>query len=400
MNSPRLLMLVSMLLFSVLMVATSKVSACPICRVRAPLALAKQVAESDAAVLVRWVETKSPEATLGGSTTFSIIDVSRGPKDKLKQGDKITISRFLGGMKGDLFFLMGETDETDEKIEWNNPLKVTDSSYRYIVQAPSPETPKAQRLEYFLKFLEASDPLISKDAYEEFTNASYEDIVMLKDKLERAKICQWITNTETPPIRLTLYGRLLGLCGNADDAVMLRTRIGEYSQEFRLGLDNGLAWRLELDGLISGYLLLTGAEGLDFIDEKILKAKDAPFAETYAAMQALRFMWTHGDGRISQDRLRQSIRELLDRPYLADLVIADLGRWKDWSVQDRLMKLYGTGELDLPIIKRAIVRFLLTMEKSLPPDSAAARETRQNIDKLRVQDPKTFKDAEKFFSLQ
>ncbi len=50
-------------------------------------------------------------------------------------------------------------------------------------------------------------------------------------------------------------------------------------------------------------------------------------------------------------------------------------------------------------IKRAIVRNQLNMEKSLPPDSAVAQETRLNIEKLRVQDPKTVKQAETFSSL-
>ncbi len=33
------------------------------------------------------------------------------------------------------------------------------------------------------------------------------------------------------------------------------------------------------------------------------------------------------------------MRMLLDRPELADLVIADLARWEDWSVQDKLMAM-------------------------------------------------------------
>lgn len=382
-----------MLLFSVLMTAMSEVRACffephPL-YCRGPLTLAEQVAESDAALLVRWVETKVPEGASSGSTTFSIIEVTRGWKDKFKQGDKFTLPYSLSGLPGDLSLWMGSTDETGTEVSWDRPHKVSNSSYRYIVQAPSPEKPMALRLEYFLKFLEASDPLISKDAHDEFGYAAHGDIVKIKDKLDRVTIRQWITDTRTQPLRLTLYGRLLGLCGNADDAEMLRTRIGEYDHEFRFGLD----------GLISGYLLLTGAEGLEFIDEKKLKVKGAPFSETYAAMQALRFMWSHGNGRISEDRLRQSMRKLMDQPSFADLVIRDLANWKDWSVQERLMKLYGTGEYDMPPIKRAIVRFLFLMEKSLPADSAAAQETRMNIEKLRVQDPTTVKQVEKFLSL-
>ncbi len=389
MNSPRLVVLAPMLLFSVLMAATSEVNAYFFKRhplYCGPVTLAEQIADADAALLVRLVETKAPEEAFRGSTTLSIIEVTRGWKGKFKQGDNLTLPYSLKGMPGDLFLWTGSTDETGTEISWDRSQKVTDASYRYITQAPSPEKPKALRLEYFLKFLEAADALISNDANDEFGDVAHDDIVKIKDKLDRATIRQWITDTKTPPLRLTLYGQLLGLCGNADDAEMLRARIGEDAREFRCGLD----------GLISGYLLLTGAEGLEFIDEKKLRVKGAPFSETYAAMQALRFMWSHGNGRISEDRLRQSMRELLAEPSFADLVISDLARWKDWSAQVRLLKLYGTGEYDTPPIRRAIVRYLFLMEQDQPPDSAAARETRMKIEKLRVQDPTTVKHVEKF----
>lgn len=48
-------------------------------------------------------------------------------------------------------------------------------------------------------------------------------------------------------------------------------------------------------------------------------------------------------------------------------------------------------------LKRAIVRFLLNMEKSLPPDAAVARETGLNLKKLRDQDPKTVQQVQRFF---
>ena len=336
--------------------------------------------------------------------------MARGPKDKLKKDDKITVPRFRAGKKGDLFMLFGTKDK---EIDWSSPLEVTETTYQYIVQSPSPESMPGKRLEYFLKFLEFSDQLVSNDAYGEFANAPYEEIVKIKDKMDREKIRKWISNKETAPTRLGLYGLLLGLCGNDDDAKMLAAKIDEKVQDFRLGID----------GLISGYLLLTGDKGLDLIDQGKLKDKKAPFSETYAAMQALRFMWTYGSGRISKERLRQSMRELLDRPELADLVVADLARWEDWSVQDRLMKLYGEGDYNVPSIKRAIVRYLLTAAKVAPPKAeakpddkpktdkpaetvkpdilpASALQARANLEKLREQDPKTVKEAERFFFLQ
>ena len=387
---------------------------CPFCSAPS-LTLSEQLTQADAAVLALWVDGKMPTEKSAGTTTYSIVEVSRGPKD-LKKDDKITVPRYRAGKKGDLFMLFGTKDK---EIDWSSPLEVTETTYQYIVQAPSPESPTTKRLEYFLKFLEYSDQLVSNDAYGEFANAPYEDIVKVKGKMDREKIRKWIANSETSPTRMGLYGLLLGLCGNEKDALLMRGKIEEETQDFRLGID----------GLISGYLLLTGEKGLESIDKSKLSNKKAPFSETYAAMQALRFMWTYGNGRISKERLRQSMRELLDRPELADLVIADLARWEDWSLQDRLMKLYDEEDYSIPSVKRAIVRYLLTAAKVQPPkievakkdDSAtdavkndppaevklkpdalpdSAVQARANLDKLREKDAKTVKDAERFFFLQ
>ncbi len=399
-----------LIVLAVTLLASQVALGCPFCSAPS-LTLSEQLTQADAAVLVKWVDGKTPTEKSAGSTTYAIVEVSRGSKETLKKDDKLTVPRYRAGKKDDLFLLFGTKDK---EIDWSSPLEVTEVTYQYIVQAPSPESPTAKRLEYFLKFLEFSDQLVSNDAYGEFANAPYEDIVKIKDKMDRAKIAKWITNKETSPTRMGLYGLLLGLCGNDDDAKMMEKKIEEQVQDFRLGID----------GLISGYLLLTGEKGMETIDNSKLRDKKAPFSETYAAMQALRFMWTYGNGRVSKERLRQSMRELLDRPELADLVVADLARWEDWSVQDRLMKLYGQGEYSIPSIKRAIVRYLLTAAKVQPPkaeepkkedpkqeDPAAPKpkpevlpasvlQARANLEKLRETDPKTVKEAERFFFLQ
>jgi hypothetical protein len=277
-------------------------------------------------------------------------------------------------------------------IEWGSPLEVTEASFQYISQAPSPETDPVTRLRYFIKFLEFPDSLVSTDAYGEFANAPYKVIAPVAKDLPREKIRKWITDPQTPPNRLGLYGLMLGLCGNEEDSKVMADKINEKSQDFRIGID----------GVMSGYLLLTGTKGLDVIDETKLRNKEAPFSETYAAMQALRFMWTYADQKIEKERLRASMRMLLDRPELADLVIADLARWEDWTVQDKLMTLYGREEYNVPSIKRAIVRFMLASAKFKPAAGSEAEPERvtkgkKHLATLRTTDPKTVADAERFF---
>ena len=124
---------------------------------------------------------------------------------------------------------------------------------------------------------------------------------------------------------------------------------------------------------MSGYLIITGEEGLKVLEDEKMKKKTfvdkdgeeqkLPFSEVYATMQTLRFLWTYEPDRIPKSRLKQSMRTLLDRPELADLVIADLARWKDWEVQEQLMAMYDEEDFDIPSIKRAIVRYMFYCSK-------------------------------------
>ncbi len=384
--------------------------ACPFCGV-AQMTLTEMLAQADAAVLVQWVGGEKDTEAKPGTTTYQIQQVVKAPKrlakdqqvaaatepkpklaDALVKDQKITLDRYRSGKSGDLFFLLG-TDIGDGKgIEWGSPLEVSETSFNYMVQAPSPEAPPVKRLAYFLKFLEFPDPIISNDAFGEFANAQYKDVEQLAAQLPKEKIRKWIASPETQATRLGLYGMMIGLCGDDVDAENLEKRILVQTDEFRLGID----------GLMGGYLLLKKDKGLDILDQHKLANKKIPFSETFAAMQALRFMWTYGTGRIAPERLQKSMRILLDRPEMADLVIADLARWKDWSLQDKLMKMYGEGEYNVPSIKRAIVRYMLVSSKDISNSGGAAipahaTNGQKLLEELRKKDPKTVSEAERFF---
>jgi hypothetical protein len=349
--------------------------------------------------------------------------VVKSPKDSVKKGDHINLARYRAGKAGDLFLVMGTRAGKENAIEWGSPTEITEPAFAYVAQAPAPEMPTAKRLKYFVKFLEFPDQLVANDAFGEFANAPYKDIAAVASILPRDKIRGWLTRSETPQTRLGLYGMLLGLCGSDSDAKLLAEKIAPNSDEFRIGLD----------GMISGYLLLTGNSGLDNIDDwkfKVHNGKKSAFSETYAAMMGLRFMWQYAGGKISNERLQQSMRILLDQPELADLVIADLARWKDWSVQERLMSLYGKGDYNIPSIKRSIIRYMLASTDTkgdagpttgatagtasgaqstggaasgnVPTEASldSAVRGKKYLEELRKRDPRTVKEAERFFFLK
>ena len=381
--------------------AVDTANSCPFCSAPS-LTLTEQVSQSDAVVLVRWLEGKKPTNQEAGHTTYEVMDITRTSNEPVTKGRKIQLSRYRSGKKGDLFVLMGTEGKT---IDWGSPIEVSDAGYKYMAEAPVPETETAKRLEYFVNYLEHPDQLVSNDAYAEFANAPYEDINMVADKLPKKKIRKWVADKDTPGTRLGLYGLLLGLSGDQSDAKVMESRISQISSDFRLGID----------GIMSGYLLLKGAKGLELIDRTKLepskikdkdgKVVDVPFSETYAAMQALRFMWTYGNGRISKERLRQSMRLLLDRPELADLVIADLARWKDWSIQDKLLKIYDQEAYNIPAIKRAVIRYFYYCSKDVPKDKDGKAtglrpphvvSAEAHLKMLEEKDPKMVRDAKRY----
>jgi hypothetical protein len=373
-----------------LALSTSAAMCCPFCA--APeQTLTEQLGQSDAAVLVQW-SSGTPadrEKETVGETSYQIVEIMRQPGNELSKGATIKLDRYRPGKSGDLFLLMGSNTDG---INWASPLEVSETSFNYLKQAPGKEVPSLKRLSYFLKFLEYSDPLIANDAYAEFAGAPYQEIAPLAEAVDPAKVRKWISNPQTVPTRLGFYGLLLGICGKEEDAEFLKQEILKPVEGYRLGID----------GLMAGYLLLTRDEGVTVLEDSKLKDATIPFSETYAAMQALRFVWQYGEDRVPKQRLREAMRILLDRPEVADLVITDLARWEDWGVMDRLMEMYDSPSFNNSQTKRSIVRYLLVMSKKKDVGAEHASDVaaaKTNLAALKEKDPTTVKQAEKFFFL-
>ncbi len=363
--------------------------ACPFCDAPEP-SLAEQLAQADAAVLVKWVsaEPANAEKQTAGSTTFEVLNIVRQPGENYQPGSKIALDRYRPGKSGELFLLLGTKIDG---IEWGSPLEVTEASFRYITESPGKEVPPARRLPYFLKYLEYPDELISKDAFSEFAASPYSDIEPIADQFSPEKLKTWIARKETNQTRIGFYGMMLGLCGSKKDAEFLKTEIEKPTETYRLGLD----------GMMAGYVLLLGDEGIGLLEQK-LQQNTAQFSDTYAAMQTLRFMWQYAQNRVSKDRLRQAMRMLVDRPEFADLAIKDLARWEDWDVMPKLMEIYESPSHGSSQTKRAVALFLITLSKKKPAEGDAAlakhvETAKVNLETLKQRDPKIVKDAEKYF---
>lgn len=367
--------------------------ACPICG-QPTVTLSERFTRADAALLVEWVSAEPAKGESKENTTFEIVQVQRDSLEAYKQGERVTLERFTQGKPGDLYLLLGKKEEA-RGIKWTEaPLPVSETSFQYIVQAPSPESPAEKRLSYFLKFLEFPDYTIANDAFAEFVNAPTKDIFSLAPKLSKDKLRGWLSDPKTPLNRQSGYGLMLGLCGGPEEARFLEKRIAAREPERQIGIE----------GVMFGYLLLAGEQGLSTIETTLLKNASIEDGEVYPAVRAIEYYFSYGNGKIGVPRLQKAMRLVLDRPVLAETAIVDLASWKDWSLHEKLMKLYGTKNYDVKSTKEKIIKYMIASTKDVPKESAElpphAVAGQKCLAQLRELDPKLVAETEKFYFLK
>ncbi len=369
------------ILLAALLGRPARVEACPFCSA-VSLTFAQEIAQSQAAVIAKLVE---PPAT--GSLSpraegplpkgkFEVVEVLKGAalveEAGLTGGAAKPIETIMLEEKpvGSLFLLMGVEPPA---LVWSSPIQLSEKSVDYVRKLGELPEKGPDRLAFFMKHLEDPDETLARDAYDEFAVAPYEDVRGLESRMDPTQLLAWIENPKVQANRRRLYATMLGVCGTKADAeriaaILEGKGINEKNAEVRSGLD----------ALIACYVTLNGENGLDLVDKLFLdrKGRDVPFTETYAAVMALRFLGEESH-IVPRERVLESLRLLLDEPKLADLVIADLARWEDWSVVDRLSELFETATADNIFVREPVVNYL----KACPlPEAAAAIVKLEKID--------------------
>lgn len=373
--------IVALLGIGMLVGQARQVLACPFCSA-VSLTFAQEIAQSQAAAIVRLVEPP-PAGALSPRAEgplpkgkFAVVEVLKGADFVADAGhsaaDGTPIETILLEEKpvGTLFLLMGIEPP---KLVWSSPIPVSERAVQYLRKLSALPEKGPDRLAFFQRHLEDPDETLARDAYDEFAVAPYADVRGLADRMDPTQLLQWIENPKVQANRRRLYATMLGACGTKADA----ERIGAILANQDLGPEKAEV-RSGLDALIACYVTLRGPEGLDLIDELFLnrRGREIPFTETYAAVMALRFLGEESQG-VPRDRVLASLRLLLAEPKLADLVIADLARWQDWSVIDQLVELFEKAEADNIFVREPIVNYLRVCPL---PQAAAAIVRLEKID--------------------
>jgi hypothetical protein len=242
------------------------------------------------------------------------------------------------------------------------------------------DKPIGERLRFFFDYLDNPDFEISTDAYKEFGNADYKDYKEMAKHLPATKIAKWLQDPETPTFRFGLYASMLGHCGSSKDADLLRKMLDDPEKRLNSGVD----------GILAGYTLLKAKEGWAYVGG-ILGDPQKEFMLRYAALRAARFFWDSRPDMIDRKKLVEGVCLLLDQSDIADLAIEDLRKWGQWEVLDRILGLYTKKSHDIPIVRRAVLRYALSC-----PETKA----RAFVDEVRKKDAELVNDVEELLKLE
>lgn len=312
----------------------------------------------------------------GEASRFRIHQVLRGG-ERIDASQPLAVSRSGEVRPGGLALLFGASAEGDT-LAWE-AVPVDETSLAYAVRAPGLRQAAAERLRYFIPFLEHADPLIADDAYGEFGRAAYDVVAEVADDLPHGSLRSWLVDPAVPDERKGLYGLLLGLSTDPHErernVAVLRQAIEKPANDFRAGFD----------GMLGGLLAAEGEQGLELIERRILTAPQARRGDVLHAMSALRVQAEFGRG-IPLDRLARALAPLLNRQDTAAAAVVDLARWEAWDLLPRVVALVDRPEAADAGLKRAVAGYVL----ACPTDAAASALVR-----LRERMPDVIREAER-----
>jgi hypothetical protein len=367
--------LLASLTIGLVLLASGSAWACPFCSAVSQT-FSEEIGTMDVAVIAKLIKVPPPTEKAGDEimkATFEIAQVIKGD-GLVKAGEKFDTLYFGDGTTGKSFLVMGISPP---KIMWSTPLPLTERAIKYLGQIIGLPKEGTERLVFFQNHLEDEDEMLARDAYDEFARAPYAQVKSLKEKIDVEQVVGWIKNPEIPASRRRLYLVMLGVAGDEKHLPMLEEFMKSSDRKSKSGLD----------ALVACYLTLKGEAGLPLVEELFLANKKADYADTYAAIMAIRFHGTDG-GVIDPKRLVVSLHHMLERPELADLVIPDLAKWQDWAAMDRLFELYKTADEKNSWVRVPVINYL----RACPMPKA--KELLKECEKI---DPAAVKRANTFF---
>src|SRR5262249_42939936 len=148
-------------------------------------------------------------------------------------------------------------------------------------------------------------------------------------------------------------------CGKPEHAAILKKLIDDPNRRFGAGID----------GMLAGLVMLEPKSGWEYM-RGIFSDPKKDFLLRFSGLRAVRFMHDYRPDLVKGDELVAGITLLLEQDDIADMAIEDLRKWQRWELTDKILGLFDRKSHDVPIIKRAILRFALSAPATNYPKAA------------------------------
>jgi hypothetical protein len=361
-------------ILSLLAVDTAR--ACPFCTAQA-LTMTEEIDTSVVSVVATLAKVPDnnqqpvdPNESLA-PCEFTIDRVIKG--EDVLGDEKIVKTLYLGQAPTGSKFLITAIPSEQSKIIWAAPIALPDRGVEYLDKVLKLPKEGPERLIFFQDYLQDKDDLLARDAYDEIVKIPYDTIRQAKDKLRRKDFIKWIQEPETTASKRRMFFSLLSVCGEKEDVPMVEKMIRSTDRRDRSGLDS----------MLNCYMSLLGEDAMPLIEELFLKDPKVDYTDRYSAIMAIRFQGTDGKA-VPRERLVKSLRLNLDHPKVADLVVMDLARWKDWDSMERLVEMFKKSTDETIFIREPVINYLRICPRS---------EAKKHLEDLAKMDPIAYQRA-------
>jgi hypothetical protein len=276
------------------------------------------------------------------------------------------------------YLLFGKTTRTGHS-EWTRATPASNVVLEFLSRAMGAAESGPQRLHVFWPYLWSSDSSVADDAYYQFAKENYQQIKAFASHVDRQQVIAAIEQPGLLPHFRLLMLKLLGACGEPSDAEI----------PWQILTSSDVRQLRGLETVIASYLSLAGHEGLERLTQVLLRDRDTDYAVTFAAIQAIGFQLTEEE-KIPRVELLKALHSLLDNQEIADVVLADLAEWDDWTAVDKANELFRRAAPDRPWLRVAAAKYLIACPE---PEAKKALAELRKVDSAAIRLAETGRDA-------
>ena len=323
------------------------------------------------------------------SAEFMVVEPLKTITGRSKRST-FTVTTFDLLERSKTFLVRGYGQE--DEFQWVAPAPIESSEIDYVlrvIQFAKSKASKLDKLKFFFENRDSASTLIADDCFNELGKTSLEDLQLLKPILQAEKLKESLRNEKHTTDRKRLDWVLLGICGQASDAAIFDELLDVYYKQRQREAETGVLIResIGLDAAISTYITLLGEKGLERIENEFITNPKCEFSDCFSAILALR---VQGDDikKIPQARIAQSLALVLQRTEMADLVVPDFARWKQWNYCDSLIAAYQKSEKDDLRLRLPIINYLRVCP--LP-------QAEKMLESIRINEPINYRRAQTLF---